>query len=293
MRRVLFAILSCFGILSSEGSFCQDTIHSPQVTGTKGQFLKIGASGGWFAVKDLETSPLTYRGLLPGIQIGVLFYEKKTVTLFNYDFSYGNQATRNYPISDGNVAKAYNNCLNIGFGRKINTNNCSKSDIYLGANLGIIANFRDNSKFNNANFNYEGFLTFGPMILWEKEVTLLPKQLHLAFLRWPFRQRNLKWSASLYIPVINGVERPPYTTVGDFVDGVSPTFKISQMKVVSFNDMVNLVSTVGLHYFLQNGNNLLLSYQWYFYNYYPSANQVRGVAGFFSFSFLFRLNKKL
>lgn len=291
MRRKIFVILFLFSIKPLT-VFCQDTVHLASRVSSKGHFLMTGISGGWFAVKDLETSPLIYRGFLPGVDIGGLFYGKRMLTSFQYNFSWGNQATRNYPVNDANRAKAYNNYLMMDVYTKVNTENYSKSDIYIGAKVGLLANFRSNLKFNNASFNYEGFLTFGPTVLWEKEISMLPRQVNMAFFRWPFHQRNIKWSASLFVPVVSGVERPPYTTIENFVDGVTPSFRLDQLKIVSFNALIHVAASLGMQYYLQNGNRLQLSYQWYYYNYYPSVNQVRGVAGIFSFSFLFRLNKK-
>ena len=291
LHRLCFTVFTCFFVLSFvNGSSVQDTLQFRQTISSKGQFLKIGVSGGWFAVKDFETSPLIYKGFLPGIQIGGLFHGKKTVFSMDYSFSYGKLVTRNYPGIDVNKALAYNNSLNLDFGRKINSG--GSSDFYIGPRLCIIANFRNNPKFNNANFNFEGFAMFGPMLLWEKEMDLVPRQLNLGFLKWPLHNRTMKWSTSLYIPFINGVARPPYPGINDFVDGRSPTFNIHQLKIVSFNYLTCLVSTSSLSYYLQNGNRFMLSYQWYYYNYHPSTNKIRGVAGNFAFSFLFRLNKK-
>ncbi|HEY4786828.1 MAG TPA: hypothetical protein VIH57_12305 [Bacteroidales bacterium] len=268
-----------------------DTTKNSHTLNPRDQFLKIGASAGWFAVRDYETSPLIYRGLLPGFQIGTFFQGPKMIILFDYNFSYGSQATRNYPIYDGNLATAYNNILNISVAHHISLGVNAKTKLYLGGNFGMIANFRDNLKFNNANFNYEGFATFGPMVLFEKELNLLPHHLNMAFFRWPLRNRTLKLSTSLSVPVIGLVSRLPYTTIGDFVDGVSPSFSFRQLKPVSFDYLFNLISTSSVSYYLRNGNRFMLSYQWYYYNYYPSINQVRGVAGIFAISFLFRLNK--
>jgi len=290
MCRIVFFVFFSIFVASLKGSPVQDTIHSSQNIGSKGCFLTIGPSGGWFSVRDLETSPLIYRGFLLGIQLGGLFYGKKAVTLIDYNFSYGKLTSRNYPLYDGNMAVAYNSYLNIGYARRINVTNAS--EIYIGAKLDLLVNIRDNRKFNNANFNYEGFAMFGPMMIWEKELALKPRKVSLSSSIKPSRERTIKLSASLSVPVISAVERPPFPGIGDFVDGVSPTFNLHQMKIVSFKSLVNIAFTLGISYYLQNGNRLKLSYLWYYYNYYPSTNKVSGVAGTFSFTFLFRLNKK-
>jgi len=291
LLRLLIFVPFFFTFSISIGSATRDTIKYVQTHNLKGQFLKIGSGAGWFAIRDVETSPLIYKGVLPSIQIGACLYGKKMVTLFDFNFSYGHLTTRNYPFYEENSATAYNNFLSLSIARKIELGSMSKTNLFVGGNLALTANFRDNSKFNNANFNWEAFSTFGPTVIIEKELDLSSDNVNLGLFRWPFRDRIIKLSASFSLPVLSEIGRPPYTTIGDFVDGHSSYFSLKDMQLVSFHNFFNLVSTTNVTYYLQNGNRFNLSYYWYYYDYNPSINKVKGIAGIFSFSFLFRLNK--
>ena len=283
----LFSILLLYCIVFqyTKGSSINDTLpfqHKNE------RLLKFGATAGRFAVRDMETSPLIYKGTIPGFQMGASFYGKKSIAFFNFNYSYGKLATKNFPETDNNQPSAYNSISNLGYGRSVRFKFAPKSDFFLGANLSLIANFRNNPKFNNANFNYEGFSPLGPILIWERNVLLGSKQ---ANFKYAGRKRSIKWAASAFIPVISGVARPAYPVINDFVDSNSNDFSLNQIKIVSFNRLVCLQFTSSVTYSFQNGNGFMLSYLWYYYNYYPAQNKVNGVAGTFNFSFLFKLNK--
>jgi hypothetical protein len=246
---------------------------------SKGHFLQLGLSCGSFAVRDYETSALVYHGCLPGVQAGMTFYGKKMLTLFEFNFSHGHQVTRNYPSTDDNRALSYNSNLEFGVAVNLSSPKLSKTSVFLGGYFGLLANFRNNAKFNNANFNYEGIASVGPLVRVEKEM------------KGPFSNHIIKFSTMLVVPVINGLARPPYPAIDDFVDGVSPEFKLKKTEVISFDHFFSLRSQTDLGYYFQNGNRFMLSYHWYNYNYYRSVNKLRSVAGYFSLSFSLRLNK--
>lgn len=284
-------LVACFLIfLTEKGWTINDTIPDTQKINRREQFLHFGISGMKFAVKDYSTSPLIYSGLLAGARVGAGFYGKRMITLVDFNFSYGHLTTRNYPENDDNRAEAYNNFFSVKVCRSVSAS-VAGTNWYYGIHFNILANFRNNDKFNNASFNYEGFVSLGPMILLEKEINFFPSQLNLGIFRWPFRARTIKFSASLATPLVSGVVRPFYNTIEDFVDADSPSFTLDRLSVVSVDKLFSLSSQTNLSYVLHNGNKFMLSYSWYYYNYYPQWNKLRNIAGCFSFTFVFKLNK--
>jgi hypothetical protein len=246
---------------------------------SKEHFLQLGISGGNFAVRDYETSALVYQGCLPGVQAGMTLYGKKMLILLEYNFSHGHQVTRNYPSTDENRALSYNSNLEFSMAVNLGSPKHSRTTIFLGGYFGILANFRNNAKFNNANFNYEGIASVGPIVRVEKEAKL------------PFSGHMVKFSTMLVVPVINGLSRPPYPAIDDFVDGISPEFKLKKTEIVSFGHFFSLRSQTDLVYYFQNGNRIMLGYHWYNYNYYRFVNKLRSVAGYLSLSFSLKINK--
>jgi hypothetical protein len=284
-RKLLLA--SCFLMfLIEKGWTIHDTIPVSQKINHKAQFLHFGITGMKYAVKDYSTSPLIYSGLLSGASVGASFYGKRMITLIDYCFSYGHLTTRNYPENDDNRATAYNNFLSLKIGRRVSCTE-ARTNWYYGVHFSALANFRENTKYNNASFNYEGFASLAPMVLFEKEIN----QLNLGIFRWPFRARTIKFSTSLSIPVLNGVVRPFYNTIEDFVDETAPSFTLDRIHIVTLDKLFSLTSQNNLSYYLHNGNKFILSYSWYYYNYYPEWNKLRNVAGCLSFFFVFKLNK--
>jgi hypothetical protein len=293
MRRVftLLAFLLLPFSVFSETSFI-DSVKPSENKDRTNFFIDLGASAGWFAVRDLETSPLIYRGFMPGIQFGTYIYNNKFLAEVNYNLSYGYLSTRNYPLYNDNQALAINNYVNLIMAWRLHAKRLSKAKFYLGSDINFTGNFRNNDKFNNASLNYEAFASLGPILCAEKEIALQPHQFNLGLFRYPFQERTIKFSTSLSVPLIAGVIRPAYATIDDFVNGQSDQYNLGAMKFVSFNRFFNIMARLQLYYYLHNFNMFKFSYSWYYYSYYPESNKVSGVNGYFSFAFLFMLNNR-
>lgn len=285
VNRALFCIFCLLFFYSERGICARDTI--PKEVFKKEHFLHFGVTLTKFAVKDFATSPLIYKGILYGGELGLGFQGKHMITLFNAGFSYGYLKNRNYQVNDNNKAVSYNSFVSFRLGHRITKP--AAMNLYLGGYLGAIADFRENSKFYNADLNYEVFASLGPMVYWDLKISA--PAIPFNFKKGQKRlARNIKFTSSLSFPVIHGVVRPPFNTIEDFVDKQAAKFAWERIDFVSFDKLFSVISQSSINYYLHNGNRIMLSYLWYYYNFYPEINQVRSVGGHFSFSFVFKLN---
>lgn len=267
-------LISLLIVISQNVLAVHDTVYH-----TKVHAVHFGLSGTKFAVRDYATSPLIYKGVFSGIRLGAYFVNQKSSTSIDIYSFYGKLRTRNYPLPDPNRSIAYNNLLILQRGYRMKKK-FAGLNWYYGGQLSVLANIRDNQKFYNSNLNYEGFGSLGPLISAGKEFSFEGHN----------GTRRLLLNASLSVPVVNLIVRPPFNTIEDFVN-LDSNFSMQRIKVASFGKFILLNSQVNLTYYLQNGNSFMLNYLWYFYNYYPDVNNLRGVAGHLSFSFVFKLNK--
>jgi hypothetical protein len=255
-------------------------------------FLQVGFIGSHYAVRDVSTSPLIYGGMEAGAHLGFLMCSERVKYNFDFNFLYGHLTTRNYPDLDGNKAMSFCNYFDFSVQKPIYLTFDSKWRLWGGADISAIANVRSNTKFNNANLNYEGFGSLGPVVSLERILDLEAKQVNLGFFRYPLKDREMKLVFSAFVPVVSEAYRPDYSVIDDFVDGGRKIIDLQRLTFATFNKFVSTTVKVEVFYYLHNRNMFKFGYNWNYYNYSPSLNTVRGVTGSLSFSIIFRFNNK-
>ncbi len=255
-------------------------------------FLQVGIVGSHYSVRDISTSPLIYSGMLTGAHLGYLMYSERLKYNLDYNFLYGHLTTRNYPEVDGNKALTYCNYLDISVQKRIFMAFESKWRLWVGADISAITNIRSNSKFNNANLNYEGFGSFGPIFSLERVLKLGAQQINLGFFRYPLKDREMKLVFSVIIPVVSEAYRPDYSVIDDFVDGARKVIDLKRLTFTTFNRYVSATCKFEVFYYLHNRNMFKFGYNWNYYNYTPAFNPVTSVNGSLTFSIVFRFNNK-
>lgn len=242
----------------------------------------------YFAVRDMETSPLTYRNFIPSLHLQYSLSKGRFLGLLDENFSIGYLVTKNYPEEDDNRALGINNDLAVNAYYKYGEH--LRSKFYLGGELVATTNFRLNDKFNNANLNYEIMLSLAPSFMYEYSTSWKAGKLNLGLFKLNKRDRNVKFQYYLGIPVISDVLRPGYVTIYDFVDSESDSYSLKDSKVVSFNKLFILRNRFNFYYILSNQNMLKLSYNLNYYNYHTDYNPVKGVSSSLILSVCFKFN---
>ena len=255
-------------------------------------FLQIGVIESHFAVRDVSTSPLIYSGLETGAHLGYLMYSERIKYNFDFNFLYGHLTTRNYPDLDGNRAISFCNYLDFSVQKRFFLTFESKWRLWGGADISAIANIRSNTKFNNANLNYEGFGSLGPIVSLERILDLDAQQINLGFFRYPLRNREMKLVFSAFFPIVSEAYRPDYSVIDDFVDGNRKVFDLQRLTFVTFDKYASVTAKMEVFYYLHNRNMFKFGYNWNYYSYSSSFNTVRSENGCLSFSIIFRFNNK-
>jgi len=255
-------------------------------------FLQVGILGSHYSVRDISTSPLIYSGMLTGAHFGFLMYSERLKYNLDYNFLYGHLTTRNYPETDRNKALSFCNYLDFSVQKRIFLTFESKWRLWVGADISLITNIRSNFKFNNANLNYEGFGSLGPIFSLERVLNLEAKQINLGFFRYPLKNRNMKLVFSAIIPVVTEAYRPDYSVIDDFVDGGRKVIDEKRLTFTSFNKYISTTCKLEVFYYLHNWNMFKFGYNWNYYNYTPKYNPVVSVNGSLTFSIVFRFNNK-
>ena len=282
-------LTSLHGLYASE-SF-QDTVPG-KTKKSFHNFLQVGIIGSHYSVRDISTSPLIYSGFLTGAHLGYLMYSERLKYNLDYNFLYGHLTTRNYPETDGNRALSFCNYLDISVQKRIFMAFESKWWLWVGADVSAITNIRSNTKYNNANLNYEGFASLGSIISFERVLKLEAKEINLGFFRYPLRNRELKLVFSAFIPVVSEAYRPDYSVIDDFVDGSRKVLEVKRLTFSTFNRYVSATCKIEVFYYLHNRNMFKFGYNWNYYNYTPAFNPVASVNGSLTFSIVFRFSNK-
>ncbi|HEX3006029.1 MAG TPA: hypothetical protein VHO90_00280 [Bacteroidales bacterium] len=264
----------------------QESIEKQEVVSN--HFLEIGLGLNCHGVRDLGTSPLTYKGYLPQIHLQYLFLNKRYSGILEENFSIGYLKTRNYPDPDDNRAVSYNN--ELAFDLLYSLKSSQKTSFYMGGQLGTLVDIRSNEKYNNANLNYEILATLSPTVLFEYRTSLKKGDLVSESLNQRKRDRDFKFQYILTVPVLTGILRPGYVTISDFVDDSGLVLTKDNITLSSFDHLVCFKNRFNFYYILHNNNMLKLNYNLSYFSYYGNYNPVRGFSSSFMVSVVFRFS---
>jgi hypothetical protein len=256
---------------------------------TNQKYIRLAITESKFAVRDEATSPLIYKGNIPGLALGFNYFSPLRIFTFDYHLSVGYLTTRNYPATDKNKAKGYNNRITLNILYNLKPRSVLKTPFYLGFNIDCIGNIRDNSKLTNTSFNYEIFCALGPSFLYEKTLNLGADAINAGLLGHLLNNRKVKITAQGSLPLITAALRPSYIIINDFLAG-ERNIEPAMTQIVFLDKYFQASFELGFQYILHNRNSFKFSYQWYYYNFTSRYNPVNAVSGSLSFSFLFLLN---
>lgn len=250
-------------------------------------FLEIGVGANYNAIRDEGTSPLTYKGFIPGIHFQYLFHNNRFLGCIDENFSIGNLNTRNFP-ADKNRAVAYNN--DLSFDALYLLKKRGKFAVFGGGKLGTMANIRSNDKFNNASLNYEFMIDLSPSVLMEYQTSWNAAKVNLGILTMNRRDRNIKLQYGISLPVVATILRPGFVTINDFVDDNSLAIEMKDTRLVTVSRLLMVRSRFNFYYILHNRNMLKFNYNFTFFNYNRRFNPVKSINSAFFVSIVFRFN---
>ena len=258
----------------------------------RNKFLGTAIGLAKMSVKDKATSPLLYTGPTAIGGFDYLVHSDKLIKtvefaagasalLTNKDTHYG--LTRSY---------AYGFYFNFRFTHNFNVFQFANDKVswYVGPGLNFTNFSRINPKYGNSMFNYEYMSGIGASSRIELPFSYKSKDFKFLGLKFHRRDRDLRLSWKLYVPVFTSIYRPGYVVVSNFIDPETELFYSENLKTGIFT-FLQIQSEINLHYILHNGNILRFSYLWEYYQYRPGSNNVQGAMNGLSFGFLFKFNK--
>lgn len=292
---ILFNVLLFTCFISLEG-FAQDhTTERKQLKKAerkaRDKYLNAGLGILKMSGKDKATSPLLYSGPTAMFDLEYLVHSDQLIKTFDLSFAIGMLRTDKNTIKSVNRGQAIGINFHFHFDhlhRSFNKNN-SKLRYYLGGGLDFTNYSRINYKFQNALYNYEYMLSLGLAGRIELPFSYKSKEVKFLGMNFNRRDRDLRLSWQMYLPVFTSIYRPNYVSILNFADPDIPLINPDNLKAGLFT-YFQFRSKIELYYMLHNGNMLKLSYLWEFYQYNPGYNKVQGALNGAYFSFIFRLN---
>lgn len=250
-------------------------------------FLEIGIGANYYAIRDNGTSPLIYKGYIPGIHFQYFFSNSRFYGIIDENFSLGNLNTRNFP-ADKNRAVTYNN--DFSFDALYHLHHLGRIALYGGGELGTMANIRSNDKFNNARLNYEFMVNLAPSILLEYNASRKAGKTNLGLFTLKRRDRAVKLQYGLSLPVVAAILRPGFVSINDFVDDNSLAIEMKDTRLVTLSRLIMVRNRFNFYYILHNKNMLKFNYNFTYFDYNRKFNPVKSINAAFFISIVFRFN---
>jgi len=294
-RRILFFILFFAGLSGYSQDMADLEPANPKKAERKARdkYLGLGLGMSYIKVTDNTTSPLMYKGLqFPAAKLDYLVHSVKIIKTLETDFSFGWLSTRTetpwYDPTNTSyfVAIRYNILYNI----KKPAN--GKINLYVGPELNINGHFRVNYKYGNSAFTFDNYNGVGVATRVEFPFSYTSKKVKVWFMNFNRRDRTLRLSWQLSMPLVSYMIRPTYVTITNFIDPDLQSKITSDHTDGGFFVPLNIRSQAELYYILHNQNMLKLSYIWNYYHHDPGYNKVQSAYHGFLFSFVFKFNQQ-
>ncbi|MFU8842895.1 MAG: hypothetical protein ACNA7V_03700 [Bacteroidales bacterium] len=257
------------------------------------KYLGAGPLFSFVKVVDHTTSPLPYKGYnFPGASIGYHVHSTERIKTFETDFAAGNLNTSTEtpwynPVNTSYLVVARYNIL-----YSLNKFSSETLRWYIGPEFNINGHFRVNYKYGNSAFTFDNYNGVGVASRIEFPFSWESRELKCWFLKINRRDRDLRLSWQVSMPLVSLMVRPTYVTITNFIDPELQTKITADHINGGFLVPLNIRSQTELTYILHNQNMLRLGYIWNFYNHNPGTNKVQSAFHGFVFSFMFKFNHK-
>ena len=291
VRIGIFSWILLFYSLSSIQAQLNDSLKTSNFI-VQSKLLGLSGNCGLFYVRDMSTSPLTYKGLMTGGECSFTTLGPKFLSDITYQIDYGLLHNAFYPQIQ-TVSYAYTNQLTINLATRILNDHSNNGILYLGGQILFLGNFRTNENFDNADFNYEILSLIGPVMYYKKEFHLLNKIFGNKSFQNLHKDNYLILLCSVQCPIIGESIRPPFSVVHDFPTGNNSELSLKNNSFVTIHTCFEIGYSLKLLYIFSKYINIGLSYQGYYYNFHPSINPVEGYFSTFSLSYIYRFKEKL
>lgn len=297
MRSIILsslALLTCFFWLQTgQASGTGSNEERKTERKNRDKYLGVGPFFSYTKVVDNTTSPLVYKGFnFPGASIGYHVHSAKRIKTFETDFAAGNLNTSTEtpwynPVNTSYLLVARYNIL-----YRLNRFSTESLRWYIGPEFNINGHFRVNYKYGNSAFTFDNYNGVGVASRIELPFSWESRELKFWFIKINRRDRDLRLSWQVSMPLASFMVRPTYVTITNFIDPELQTKITTDHINGGFLIPLNIRSQTELTYILHNQNMIRLGYIWNFYSHDPGTNKVQSAFHGFVFSFMFKFNHK-
>jgi len=256
------------------------------------KYLVTGFGGNIVKAVDNATSPLLYKGFGPAASVSYLVHSEKVIKAFETDFSFG--WLKPPTVSPWYQQRNTSIVVNLRYYQDYKLRGIFKDRVnwYLGGEVFINNSFRINYKYGNSALNFESYFGLGPITRFEFPFSHKARKVKIWFMNFNRRDRDLRLSFQLSLPLVNFLVRPSYVTVTNFIDPELQRAITSDHFHGGFIEPFSLRTQTELYYILHNQNMLKLTYGWNFFHHDPGYNKVQTAGHSFLFSYIFKFNHK-
>lgn len=234
---------------------------------------------------DQQLSPIVYKGNLFGLNLGYESDGEKHKYSLVLNGFYGQLLGKTHYAT----YFANQSIVNL-YGSYYHHTNLDKNyQLFLGSIFNHQLILYNNPNLQNAALTMSILNSLSISACLEKTLVFHAKSLKIWFIKYKTKDRLLKFSFSLNLPILFYNFRPPYSTISDFSndennwDLKSKFYNISA-KVFRANTKTSIT------YYLQNNNALRISYIWDAFSFKDTFYSYQAAQHIFEVSLLFNLN---
>ena len=229
-----------------------------------GHFMKFGLGYSYQSVLDQAMSPVTYNGHFGQLQIG--YYDQNNLWISDFDLSALGGLQRPVSLRDETNRQTLSGLARLRYTLARQFTTFGRWRFFAGLSSLNSFDYRNHNQYRNSESNYIALFSLGPSAGVQREFELF--------------QQNWGLQVFMDVPLTGYYLRPGY--IKPFFNG-----DIGSKGFVWWGDFFMLNTRSDLIYYLPNGNQLRLSYQWEYLGLQP-LNKVQTATHQISLCAVFR-----
>ena len=251
---ILFILLFTF-VQGQEG----DSLTKKQLRKQRPTYLVLTAGLNRSIFRDLATSPLFYRGVIPSFSIDYAKIDNRREGVFGIYFTSGKHKYKVIP----NMDKSQFYSLTFDYSKLYQIKKWSneKWNYKIGGKIQLTTNVRINSILENNAYGYE---EFGNLLFCQKLTRDISRKTDktrkLWFIHYSRKPRKRELSCQFNFGVANNYVRNGYIYLGQ--SDVINNFKLFDGYNYGILKGVRMSSVINYRIFLKNSNAIQFSYNW-------------------------------
>lgn len=257
MKKTLFILfITFFSLVRGQ---VQDSLTRSQQRKIRPTYLVLSAGLNRSIFRDLATTPLFYRGVIPAFSIDYTKIDNRREGDFGIYYTAGNHSYDVIPNKD--KSKLWSLTFDYSKLYYLPKLSNQKWNYKMGAKILSTTNFRINELLGNNGYGYE---SFGNVLFCQKLTRNISrineKNKSFWFIKYHLKPRKRELSCQFNIGVLNNYIRNGYVYLGQSV--VINDFKLFDDYALGILKGIRMNSAINYRYYLKNNNALQISYNW-------------------------------